>query len=384
MSNQHWPLVRLGDVLTRNDKLVTLLPDQQYREVTIRLWGKGVVLRQIINGSEIVSQRRSQVSQDQFILSRIDARNGAMGLVPSELDGAVVTNDFPTFNVNRERLVPAFLGWLCRTSAFVDTCRSASEGTTNRVRLKEERFMKQEIRLPTVKEQQRIVGRIDSLVSKVEEAHSLRRKANEEYLNLCRSILKSDRYGTPVPTPMSELVEWRKPDTHVVASETYQFAGVYCFGRGVFSGQRRNGMDFAYKQLTCIRAGQFIYPKLMAWEGALGIVPIECDGHFVSPEFPVFSINHKRVLPEVLDVYFRSPSVWPSLGGVSTGTNVRRRRLNPSDFLNYAFPLPPRESQMALRAVRSQQRELEALQKQSAIFDALLPSILDSAFKGAL
>ena len=106
MSNQHWPLVRLGDVLTRNDKLVTLLPDQQYREVTIRLWGKGVVLRQIINGSEIVSQRRSQVSQDQFILSRIDARNGAMGLVPSELDGAVVTNDFPTFNVNRERL-----GW---------------------------------------------------------------------------------------------------------------------------------------------------------------------------------------------------------------------------------------------------------------------------------
>ena len=40
MSNQHWPLVPLGDVLTRNDKLVTLLPDQQYREITIRLWGE--------------------------------------------------------------------------------------------------------------------------------------------------------------------------------------------------------------------------------------------------------------------------------------------------------------------------------------------------------
>ena len=79
------------------------------------------MLRQIINGSEIASQRQSQVSQHQIILSRIDARNGAMGLVPTELDGAVVTNDFPTFNVNRERLVPAFLGWLCRTSDFTAT-----------------------------------------------------------------------------------------------------------------------------------------------------------------------------------------------------------------------------------------------------------------------
>ncbi len=164
MSNPDWPLVPLGDVLTRNEKLVTLLPDQQYREVTIRLWGKGVVLRQIVNGSDIASQRRSLVSQDQFIVSRIDARNGAMGLVPPELDGAVVTNDFPTFNVHRERLVPAFLGWLSRTESFVDTCRSASEGTTNRVRLKEERFMKLEIELPPIREQMRIVCRIDRLV----------------------------------------------------------------------------------------------------------------------------------------------------------------------------------------------------------------------------
>lgn len=124
MSNQDWPLVPLGEVLIRNNKLVTLIPDQQYREVTIRLWGKGVVLRQVINGADIASPRRSQVSRDQFIVSRIDARNGAMGLVPAELDGAVVTNDFPTFNVNRDRLIPAFLGWLCRTPAFVDTLRS--------------------------------------------------------------------------------------------------------------------------------------------------------------------------------------------------------------------------------------------------------------------
>ena len=30
--------------------------------------------------------------------------------------------------------------------------------------------------------------------------------------------------------------------------------------------------------LTRLRAGDFVYPKLMAWEGAFGVVPPECEG----------------------------------------------------------------------------------------------------------
>ena len=101
-------------------------------------------------------------------------------------------------------------------------------------------------------------------------------------------------------------------------------------------------MEFAYPRLTRLRAGNFVYPKLMAWEGALGVVPVECEGLVVSTEFPVFEVNEDRVLTEVLDVYFRTPAVWPKLSGASTGTNVRRRRLNPADFLNYEMPLPSR------------------------------------------
>src|SRR6202022_552169 len=37
--------------------------------------------------------------------------------------------------------------------------------------------------------------------------------------------------------PMSELVCLREPDVEVRRDETYHFAGVYCFGRGVFVGQ---------------------------------------------------------------------------------------------------------------------------------------------------
>ena len=72
-----WPTVKLGEVLTKSQDCITLHPDQKYREVTVRLWGKGAVLRQEILGAEIASASRLRVRPNQFIISRIDARNGA-------------------------------------------------------------------------------------------------------------------------------------------------------------------------------------------------------------------------------------------------------------------------------------------------------------------
>ncbi len=198
---------------------------------------------------------------------------------------------------------------------------------------------------------------------------------------MCRAIIAQDS-GSKL-TPMRELVQMRPSDVSVRADETYQFAGVYCFGRGVFRSLVKTGMEFAYPRLTRLRKGNFVYPKLMAWEGALAIVPEECDGLVVSTEFPVFEVREDLVLPEVLDVYFRNPAVWPELSGASTGTNVRRRRLNPVDFLNYKFPLPSRSVQAILRNVRAEVDALKRLQAATSLeLDALLPSILDRAFKG--
>jgi type I restriction enzyme S subunit len=73
-------------VLRRSEETVVLQPDASYREVTVKLWGKGAILRGIVTGAEIASSRRFVARAGQFILSRIDARNGAIGIVPPELD----------------------------------------------------------------------------------------------------------------------------------------------------------------------------------------------------------------------------------------------------------------------------------------------------------
>lgn len=148
--------------------------------------------------------------------------------------------------------------------------------------------------------------------------------------------------------PLGEVLRRRPPDVEVDPTGVYQFAGVYSFGRGVFRGIERTGSEFSYRTLTRLREGEFVYPKLMAWEGAFGIVPAECSGWYVSPEFPVFEVDLDRVLPRFLGLYFQIPGVWGSVSGMSIGTNVRRRRLNPAEFLRWEMPLPPRGEQQRI------------------------------------
>jgi type I restriction enzyme S subunit len=132
---QNWQAVQIGRLLKKSNNWVAIESDAIYQEVTVRLSGKGVVPRGYRQGSDIGGERRLQVKAGQFIISRIDARNGASGIIPPELDGAVVTNDFPVFDFDEDLLMPRFLFWLSKTAAFVQACRAASEGTTNRVRL---------------------------------------------------------------------------------------------------------------------------------------------------------------------------------------------------------------------------------------------------------
>ena len=135
--------------------------------MTVRLWGNGVILRDEVSGSEISAAKRYEVKPGQFILSKIDARNGAFGLVPHDLDGAVVSGDFPVFDINLDRLEPKYLEWKSKTGEFVDLCRVASEGTTNRVRLKEDKFLRLSISLPPLPEQRRIVAKIEAWPSRL-------------------------------------------------------------------------------------------------------------------------------------------------------------------------------------------------------------------------
>jgi type I restriction enzyme, S subunit len=304
-------------------------------------------------------------------------------MVSDDLDGAIVSSHYFLFGIDEAKMDRRFLGNFIRTLAFHE--QVAAQGSTNYAAIRPGHVLGYTIPLPPLAEQRRLVERIDILAAKIEEAKRLRAEADEGIEALCRSILRSDPTGGITPTPMRELVTQRDSDVTVRSEETYHFAGVYCFGRGVFVGQRKTGMEFQYPKLTSLRTDDFVYPKLMAWEGALATVPPECNGLVVSTEFPVFEVNKDKVLPEVLDVHFRTPEVWPKLAGTSTGTNMRRRRLNPADFLRYQFPLPSMATQQRVKAIREKAGTTSGIRAtQLKELEAMFPAILDRVFRGEL
>jgi len=95
---------------------------------------------------------------NDLILSRIDARNGAMALVPSELDGAIATNDFPVFEIRSDRVLPAYLRYCLFQPSMLRVYEHLSRGSTNRRRLIVEKFLDLNIALPPALDVQLVVA----------------------------------------------------------------------------------------------------------------------------------------------------------------------------------------------------------------------------------
>lgn len=152
---------RIGDILTRYKAPVSVEDDVTYKQVTIRTNYKGVVLRGTQNGATIGTKNQWRVSAGQFILSRIDARNGAFGIIPEELEGAIVTNDFLAFDINEDEVEREFFNVFLQSPVFLEACIKASRGNTNRKRVDEDFFLNYEVSLPPLPEQHELIEQIN-------------------------------------------------------------------------------------------------------------------------------------------------------------------------------------------------------------------------------
>lgn len=376
-----WATVPLSEVIEHRKEFIIIDDLETYRRPRVQLHAQGIVLRDAVPGAQIKTKKQQVARAGEFLVAEIDAKVGGFGIVPDDLHGSIVSSHYFLYGHRPNLLDNKYLGWFIKTRAFRQQVEA--QGSTNYAAIRPLDVLGYKIPLPPLDEQRRIVARIEELATKVEEARGLRRNIQKGILVLPRALVSQKASYRKIR--VGEFATLIPPNVKVDPLEEYHFAGVYSFGRGVFRGQRKLGSEFAYPKLTRLKVGNFVYPKLMAWEGALGIVPPECDGLVVSTEFPVFEIDDKVMLPEVVDTYFRSPEVWPGLSGQSGGTNVRRRRLNPKDFLNLQVPWPDHATQEAIRQCVSRLSAIQALQTKTATeLDAMLPAILDQAFKGDL
>lgn len=394
MADDRWATVPLGELLRKHDEVVALAPDAHYQELTVRMWGKGVVLRRRVIGSEIVAQRRAVVRAGQFVLSRIDARNGAFGVVPGELDGAVVSNDFPSFSPDARRLDVEFLAWFSKTSRFVDLCRAASEGTTNRVRLKEDLFLGMPIPLPPIDEQRQIVARLDAIAAKVDEAQRLREAAMVEAEALWQSTTAKLFSNTAWPQmPLSDVCTAVIDNLH--STPRYDGDEFPCVrsqdvGWGTLnyrSALRTSAEEWRERTRRGEpTAGDIVYVR----EGDVGRCAI-VDGSqrfSLGQRVMMFRPDGRTVLPEFLMWQLMSPPVLREQILVSK-TGTTSHHVNIKHLKTVRVRVPPREVQRQalgeLQLVKSCLDDLRGLQGRTASeIDALTPAVLHAEIGGRL
>jgi type I restriction enzyme S subunit len=391
-----WPAVPLGAILRRADRRIAIAPEHMYRLLTLRLWGRGVVLRQEVMGEDIRSSTLIRVRAGQLVLSKIDARNGAVGLVPDDLDGAVVTNDFPAYDVDATRALPRFLEWLTKTSQFTDGCRAASEGTTNRVRLKEHRFLQLEIPLPPLAEQRRIAAKLDALSARTEEAKLLRQRSAQHVEVLSRAIAGSvfGRLSRCPAVPLEELCCEVIDCPH--SNPIYSEDGIPVlrspdvgWGR-LLPHQARKTSEAEYQRRTHRgepRPGDMVLVREGGGTGKAGLVQ-PGQRFSLGQRLMLLRPDPRLVLPQFLLHQWLSPQIYEDQIAAHTKGSASPH-LNVGAVTRLRFILPSLDEQRRIVAyldgLQAKVDELKQLQARTAAdLDALMPSILDKTFRGEL
>lgn len=379
-----WETVRIGDVLKKSNSWITVHADVEYKEVTVKLWGRGVTLRGLKLGSEMGGSRRLEVAAGQFILSRIDARHGAFGIIPDSLDGAIVTNDFPVFIPNTERLDTRFLGWLSKTPSFVDACKGASEGTTNRVRVKEGQFVDVEIHLPPLDEQRRIVAKVESLVGKIDEAKRLLEEIQRDAQAMLHSAFQQVLEGAEYRL-MAEVAPIVRRPVKIELDGEYLELGARSFGKGLFHKPTLIGAELDWQKLFQIHAGDLVISNIKAWEGAIAVAG-ENDHNRVGSHRYLTCVPQKDVIiASFLCFYLLRREGIEKIQNASPGSVDRNRTLAASRLVQIEVPVPAYEKQLWFNQLQAKVAAIQKAQAESQVeLDALLPAILDRAFKGEL
>lgn len=133
-----------------------------------------------------------------IVFSKIDARNGAIGVLPSEISQAVVTSEFPVFTPIPDRLHGEFVKLVLRSGGFLSALRAQASGTSGRKRITPQAFLDLHIPLPSLDEQRAIVA---SHHVALDRAADLEREADETEAQAMEAFEKALGFGPPTPLP---------------------------------------------------------------------------------------------------------------------------------------------------------------------------------------
>ena len=361
-------------------EFITIQPDETYSRCRVQTSARGIVLRDRVPGAAIKTKKQQVCRAGEFLVAEIDAKLGGYGIVPNELNGAIVSSHYFLFEVKERYLLKKFLHWYCKTPNFLEQVNA--RGSTNYAAIRSENVLTYTIPLPSLDEQQRIVAKLDKVAGLVGE----RRKVIEttEYdakamrSNAFRQIIDDAPYR-----PMSEVAPLVRRPVEIEPDQSYPELGVRSFGRGTFHKPALDGMAVGSKKLFRIQEGDLLFNIVFAWEGAVAIAQPKDDGRVGSHRFLTCVPEKDRATADFLRFYLLTPEGLQKLGDASPGGAGRNRTLGLKKLDAITVPIPSLDRQCWFDRLQGQVQEVEALRGSAGEdVEGLLPALLDGVFGG--
>lgn len=362
MIPKEWTTRSLGSLLS--ESRVPGSDGAVAKKLTVRLHGHGAIAKQERRpGSSKTKYYRRFAGQ--LVFSKLDFLNGAMAIVPPQLDGRESTADLPAFDLGPEVCPRWLIACLTRPSVQLH-CKALVRGSRKATRLGVREFLSVEVPLPPLSEQQeigRVLARFDEVKAAAREVSVKTRQIQAQLLTgfWNRGSSKS-RGQDPVlgrlPTDWAAfaLEELSALDRQCVMtgpyggllnSRDFQPAGVGVLRIGNLSG---SGVDLRRLDRVSpekasalaryrVEPGDLVIARQGATTGKVALVDERCRGFLISDHLIRIAVDSERCLPEYLQAYFRSPFMSAQLDVCKAkGT---REGVNSKDVRNLRVALPP-------------------------------------------
>ena len=376
-----WASKKIGQWLKLAERSIVLQDEEEYQLVTIRRGFGGVDSRGSFLGKNVLVKNYFIVKTGDFIISKRQIAHGACGIVPPELDGAVVSNEYNVFLPQDGTNIQMF-NLMMQLPHYKRLFYLMSDGVhIEKLLFKTQDWMKRTLAMPLLKEQKKIA----EILSTQDKAIELQERKIEELKRFKKGCLEKmfPRKGQKVPEKRFPgfTDDWEQRKAQDVADRFDNLripvaANLRVHGTTPYYGA--NGIQDYVEGFT--HDGEFV---LVAEDGAndLKNYPVKCvNGR-------IWVNNHAHVLQGkagIADNSFLAFAISQSdIESLLVGGG--RAKLNAETLMSIEFRLPCLQEQYRIGEYLTQldhlitlhQRKLEEMKKQKkALMQLLLTGIV--------
>jgi type I restriction enzyme S subunit len=225
-----WKSYRFGELLEQIQRRLHLQPDETYDLVTVKRSRGGIESRGRLRGSQISVTSQFRIAEGDFLISKRQIVHGACGVVSSEFDGAVVSNEYSVLRC-KPNIDLAFLQYLSHSVYFQQTCFHSSIGVhIEKMIFKLDEWFKWPVNIPALPEQQKIaafLGAVDAKLAALtaKQAALVRFKAGlmQKLFSQQLRFARDDGQGFPdwEEKRLGDIVDYEQPTKYLVSSTDY-------------------------------------------------------------------------------------------------------------------------------------------------------------------